>query len=83
MSLVPDELYCAFVVSTQAHATLVGVDPSAALCMPGVVDYVCHKDVPGDNKTGSIIKDEEVFATNTVRTIHAIYNSSYYNMTKM
>ena len=62
----PDELHGAFVISTKAHAKLVGVDPSAALRIPGVIDFVCHKDVPGTNVTGSIVKDEEVFASDTV-----------------
>ena len=34
--------------------------------MPGVVSYVCHKDVPGKNVTGAVEKDEEIFATDKV-----------------
>lgn len=54
-------------VSTKAHAELVSVDPSEALKLPGVFDYVDHKDVPGSNSTGHVIKDEEVFATTKVK----------------
>ncbi|ELU12941.1 hypothetical protein CAPTEDRAFT_198744 [Capitella teleta] len=63
-----NELYAAFVVSTKAHAELVSVDPSEALKLPGVFDYIDHKDVPGSNSTGHVIKDEEVFATTKVTT---------------
>ena len=52
----------AFVLSTKAHARIVKVDASAALEMPGVVDYVDHRSVPGPNNTGYyIIQDEEIF----------------------
>ncbi|KAH3859136.1 hypothetical protein DPMN_101852 [Dreissena polymorpha] len=54
-----DELYLAFVTSSKAHARILSVDPSEALAMPGVVDYVSHKDVPGHNKWGSMFPDDE------------------------
>ena len=51
-------------VSTKAHARILNVDPSKALQMQGVVDYVSWKDIPGENKHGVIIQDEKVFAEN-------------------
>ncbi|KAH3859121.1 hypothetical protein DPMN_101836, partial [Dreissena polymorpha] len=62
-----NELYLAFVTSSKAHARILSVDPSEALAMPGVVDYVSHKDVPGHNKWGAVFPDdEEIFASSEV-----------------
>lgn len=52
-------------VSSKARAKLLKVDPTAALTMPGVVDFVSHVDVQGSNIWG-IGKDETVFATTEV-----------------
>ena len=48
---IEGELYAGVVFSDHAHATI-SVDPSTALAMEGVVDYVCVDDVPGDNMIG-------------------------------
>ncbi|WAR00696.1 XDH-like protein [Mya arenaria] len=62
-----DELYLAFVTSSKAYANIVSVDPSAALAILGVVDYVGYKDVPGHNRWGAIFPDdEEIFASEQV-----------------
>ncbi len=49
------------------------VDPSAALDMPGVVDYITAKDIPNLNPTANIIgpvfHDEELFATKEVHHV--------------
>ena len=42
------------------------MDPSEALSLPGVKAYVSSDDVPGDNKTGYHVQDEEIFATDKV-----------------
>jgi xanthine dehydrogenase/oxidase len=41
-----NELYGCLVLSTKAHAKILSVDYAAALDIPGVVDYVDHKDMP-------------------------------------
>nr|KAG5712865.1 hypothetical protein BaRGS_007462 [Batillaria attramentaria] len=51
---------------TKARARLVKVDPSAALAMPGVVDFVTHTDIPGSNSWGLHVKDDVVFAVDEV-----------------
>lgn len=57
----------AIVTSTKAFANIKGIDASEALSMPGVVDFVSHADVPGHNKWGAVIPDdEEIFATSQV-----------------
>jgi len=62
-----DELYMAVVLSSRAHARLLDVDPSEALRLPGVVDFISHRDVPASNSyTFSAENDEIVFATDLV-----------------
>ena len=60
-------LHAAPILSTQAHARLLGVDASAALAMPGVVDVVLAADVPGDKVLAAFAGDEPVFPTDTVQ----------------
>jgi len=59
-------LHAAFVVSTCANGTIQSIDASAALAAEGVVEFFSAKDVPGNNKWGPSIPDEEYFATSTV-----------------
>lgn len=60
------ELYAGLVFSSKAHANILSVDPSAALAMAGVVDFISSKDIPGDNMIGPVFHDEELFASKTV-----------------
>jgi xanthine dehydrogenase large subunit len=62
-------LHAAPIMSTQAHGKLLGVDLSAALAMPGVVDVVLAKDIPGDPMLAAFAGDEPVFATGTVQFV--------------
>ena len=63
-------------MSTKAYANIVSVDPSEALAMQGVVDYVCHRDVPGHNVWGAARpNDEEIFASKQVRQLKINYLS--------
>ena len=72
-----DELHAALVLSTKSHARLGSVDASNALAMPGVVDFVSHRDVPGSNKSGpNPVKDEEIFATETVFIHSTLHHSA-------
>ncbi|KAF4548241.1 Xanthine dehydrogenase [Elsinoe fawcettii] len=65
-----NELYGHLVLSTKAHAKLVDVDASAALDLPGVVDYVDYKDLPSEkaNWWGAPNCDEVFFAVDEVFT---------------
>jgi xanthine dehydrogenase/oxidase len=67
--LPPNTLHAAFVTSSRPHAKLVSVDASAAVAMPGVAGYFGAADVPGSNWIGPIMRDEEVFATDTVTCV--------------
>ncbi|KAK2191207.1 hypothetical protein NP493_57g06060 [Ridgeia piscesae] len=61
------ELSLALVISSKAHAKLISVDASRALQMPGVVDFIDHKDIPANNYFGAVIQDQTVFAVDEVK----------------
>ncbi len=62
-------LHAAPIMSTLAHGKLLGVDVSAALAMPGVVDVILASDIPGDKMLAAFAGDEPVFAMDTVQFI--------------
>ncbi|GME41738.1 Xanthine dehydrogenase [Neofusicoccum parvum] len=65
-----NEVYGYMVLSTKAHAKLVSVDPSPALDLPGVIDWVDHTDLPNAkaNWWGAPVCDEVFFAVDEVFT---------------
>jgi xanthine dehydrogenase/oxidase len=65
-----NQLFGCMVLSTKAHAKILSVDPSPALDLPGVVDYVDHNDLPGPeaNWWGAPNCDEIFFAVDEVFT---------------
>ncbi|RFU77092.1 xanthine dehydrogenase [Trichoderma arundinaceum] len=65
-----NELYGCWVLSTRAHAKIKSIDYSAALDMPGVVDYVDKEDMPSQaaNRFGAPNFDELFFAEGEVHT---------------
>jgi len=65
---IQDELFLALVCSSKAHAKLLDIDPSGALDMPGVVQFLSVKDVPaGRNKYKTLGMEEElIFADGEV-----------------
>ncbi|XP_069082190.1 aldehyde oxidase 1-like isoform X2 [Pleurodeles waltl] len=60
---VDRELFMTFVTSTRAYAKILKIDAAEALKLPGVVDVITAKDVPGSNLLN---EDEEVFASEKV-----------------
>ncbi len=62
-------LHACMVTSTKAHAKLLSVDASEAEKCPGFHSYITRKDITGHNMIGAVIKDEEVFAEDTVRYV--------------
>ena len=62
-------LHAAPILSNVAYGKLKGVDASAALAMPGVVDVILSKDIPGDPMLAAFAGDEPVFAVDTVQFI--------------
>ena len=62
-------LHAAPILSNVAHGKLKGVDTSAALAMPGVVDVILAKDIPGDPMLAAFAGDEPVFAVDSVQFV--------------
>ncbi|KAM7096812.1 LOW QUALITY PROTEIN: aldehyde oxidase 2-like [Ciconia maguari] len=58
---VDGELSLAVVTSIKAHAKIISTDASEALQVPGVIDVVTARDVPGENG-----KDEQAYAEDKV-----------------
>jgi xanthine dehydrogenase/oxidase len=65
-----NELYGHLVLSTKAHARIISVDVETALSLPGVHDYVDHRDLPSPaaNWWGAPKSDELFFAVDEVFT---------------
>ncbi|NXD62564.1 AOXB oxidase, partial [Eolophus roseicapillus] len=61
MRPVDGELSLAVVTSIKAHAKIISIDASEALQVPGVVDVVTARDIPGENG-----KDEQAYAEDKV-----------------
>ncbi|MEL7566688.1 MAG: molybdopterin cofactor-binding domain-containing protein [Dehalobacterium sp.] len=64
---MPEMLHAKALRSPIAHGYIKNIDISAAKAMPGVAAVLTHKDVPGTNGFGIILKDEPVLAQYKVR----------------
>ncbi|KAK7402210.1 hypothetical protein VNO78_14292 [Psophocarpus tetragonolobus] len=65
----PNGLHAAFVLSRKPHARIIRIEDSRAISSPGFVSLFLAKDVPGDNKIGPVVADEELFATDYVTCV--------------
>ncbi|XP_034534031.1 aldehyde oxidase 6 isoform X2 [Notolabrus celidotus] len=63
------ELFLSVVTSARAHAKITGLDVSEALKLPGVVDVITAKDIPGKRVRSSFGYDEEVLAQSEVSCV--------------
>lgn len=63
LTLTPDSLHAFPLVATIAHGTITSLNFDAALALPGVVDILTAKDIPGINQIGNIAADEVLFAS--------------------
>ncbi|CAN9498154.1 unnamed protein product [Ophioblennius macclurei] len=66
---IDGELFMVLVTSSRAHAKITGVDLSAALQLPGVVDVITAKDIPGKKVRTMMGYDEELLAQDEVSCI--------------
>ncbi|XP_068824571.1 aldehyde oxidase 2 [Capricornis sumatraensis] len=66
--MVDKELHMALVTSTSAYAKIVSIDLSKALEIPGVVDVITAKDIPGTNGT----EDDKLLAVDEVLCVGQI-----------
>jgi CO/xanthine dehydrogenase Mo-binding subunit len=55
--------------SDRPHAEIVSIDLEKAMAIEGVAAVFTAKDVPGKNRTGIIVKDQPILATEKVRCI--------------
>ena len=59
-------LFAAVFDSPVAHGEIISLQVSEAASMPGVVNILLAKDIPGENQIGGIIPDEELLASTHV-----------------
>lgn len=62
----PGLLHLAVVMSPWAHATISGIDASAALALPGVVSVLTAADIPGHNDVAAAPPVEQALADGLV-----------------
>ncbi|MDP2727237.1 MAG: molybdopterin-dependent oxidoreductase, partial [Dehalococcoidia bacterium] len=62
-------LYAQVLRSPHPHARILGIDTSEALRLPGVEAVVTAKDIPGVNRFGIQIKDQQVLVEDKVRKV--------------
>lgn len=67
-------LHAALLLSEKAHARILSIDDSLAKSSPGFISLFLSKDVPGSNKIGVLIQDEEVFASDIVTCVGQVKN---------
>ncbi|KAL0435421.1 UNVERIFIED_CONTAM: Xanthine dehydrogenase 1 [Sesamum radiatum] len=65
----PNSLHAALILSKKPHARILEIDDVAAKSSPGFAGIFFAKDVPGTNKIGPIIADEELFASGIVTCV--------------
>jgi aldehyde oxidoreductase len=66
---MPGALEIAVVRSPHAHATIRGIDTTAAEAMPGVVGVMTAKDIRGTNRIKYTVADRPVLCDDKVRTL--------------
>ena len=59
----PGELLVGFVGSPFAHARIRSIDLSAARAVPGIAALLTARDVPGANRFGPVVHDEDLLAS--------------------
>ncbi|XP_017610816.1 xanthine dehydrogenase 1-like isoform X4 [Gossypium arboreum] len=65
----PNGLHAALVLSKKPHARILSIDDSGAKASPGFAGIFFVKDVPGSNKIGPVVLDEELFASEFVTCV--------------
>ena len=65
----PNGLHAALVLSKKPHARILSIDDSGAKSSPGFASIFFAKDVPGSNKIGPVVMDEELFASEFVTCV--------------
>ncbi|KAK6925645.1 Aldehyde oxidase/xanthine dehydrogenase, a/b hammerhead [Dillenia turbinata] len=69
VGMPPNGLHAALILSRKPNSRILSMDDSEAKCCPGIAGIYFAKDVPGDNKVGPVVADEELFATEFVTSV--------------
>ena len=69
VDLPSSTLHAVAFCSSVAHGKIIKIDYSEAAKYPGVVSIITHRDIPGKNEIGNIIKDEPLLAEDIVHFI--------------
>src|SRR6476620_7535280 len=56
----PGMLFGLVLTSPHANAKITRIDAARARSMPGIHAVLLHRDVPGHNKSGPVVHDEEL-----------------------
>ncbi|KAL4557136.1 hypothetical protein LXL04_035307 [Taraxacum kok-saghyz] len=59
----PGGLHAAMILNKKPHARLLSIDDFGARSSPGFARIFFAKDILGDNATGPIVEDEQIFAS--------------------
>jgi xanthine dehydrogenase large subunit len=62
-------LHAALGTSPKAHARILSINLDPVRAMPGVVDVLTYKDIPGTNDCGPIIHDDPILAEEKVEYV--------------
>lgn len=65
----PNGLHAALILSKKPHARILSINDIAAKSSPGFAGIFFAKHVPGRNKVGPVVEDEELFATEIVTCV--------------
>jgi len=66
----PPGLLAGYVVySPHARARIRSIDLEDARALPGVAAVLCHRDVPGENQVGPVVRDERCLAEGEVECV--------------
>ncbi len=64
-----NELAVELETCSQAHARITFLDVTTAAVIPGIAAVLTAADVPGDNRFGALVHDEELLASSECRYI--------------
>ncbi|KEJ92027.1 xanthine dehydrogenase family protein molybdopterin-binding subunit [Synergistes jonesii] len=67
--VLPHMLYARTLLSPYAHARIISIDTSEAMKVPGVIDVITGKDIPGNERAIGSGGDMAVLTTDRVRYI--------------
>ena len=77
VAVPPHCLHAALVLSKKAHARILSIDDSLSKTSPGFEGLFLSRDIPGSNKIGAAVHDEELFASEIVTCVGQVFHNLY------